>query len=633
MIRTFQTQTSLSRDFALLSVFILFLLSLISLWVAYETYEGHAEKTLSLLENETVRIDRALIIEIKNASYLLESLGRQISQRGPEKLDSTARLLRSFNNDARQDDTFFWINDTQHVVASSTQDILSKPVDVSDRDYVKRSLAEPWKTQIGRPVLGRVSEKWVLPVAMGLTDFNGKHVGIIAVSIDINALTKGLRNEVRESGLHFAILSKTLSPLTEVSDDSNYHDDLLPTQALTNINFDTKPSAVISRASLFNPNNNYALYEMSSKYPYVILIGYDSSLSTTEVMELLLPRLAVVAINAIFLFLVLTFVRSRIIHPVEALSERAVNIARGQKYVPLRENVPYEIDQLAEQLQKIDLYIQERLLSEDELLVKNTYLRRVKETAQKMNRARTQLMTSLAEEIEKPAEAIQEYAESIKDQHFGAIGNDDYLKHAFEIYHLSSELTQMTADMRSVSELEEGILVLHEKPVDISFVLHRAIRLFQEQPRYRHIEVKLRMDDDLPKLIIDEERFNQVMVNMFSAATTHLASGGAITLECMLDKDEHGQDIYTLMMKYPLTEPGEEQSDAEYLRRLQLTSEQDRKRPFFITSEAINLTLAHMLITLHEGDLEIETSQNNVRRIYIRFPESRIRLFRKRSFR
>lgn len=617
------SRPSLSRDFIILSVAILFVLALASLWVAYVSYEEHSDKTINLLENEAVRIDRSLIVEIKNASYLLESLGRQISQYGGDKQDQTSRLLRSFNDDAGKDNIFVWVDAMQRATVSSNRGILAKPIDISDRDYVKKALADPWKVQIGRPVLGRVSEKWVLPVAMGLTDFDGRHLGIIVISLDINTMTNEIQRDLHNPGVRFAILSKTLTPLTGAGAQGTKDNHILPTEALTDTDFEKHHSGILSRASLFAQHKGYALYEVSSKYPYVILIGYDGDLGAVEVMELMLPKLTVVIFNALVLLTLLWMVRQRVIQPVDSLTSSVGNIVRGEEFLPLKGAVPAEIDQLAEQIRKLSQYLRERERVEEELLIKNTYLRRVKETTQLMNKARTKFLMTLSEELEKPVLSIAEYAEGMKDQHFGPLKNEAYIRHAFDIYRLSMELKQMVIDVMAVSHMESGVIILYEKPTNIAFCLHRAVRHFQDHPQYKHMEVKLRMDENLPKLLIDEERFNTILLNLLTRTATHLSPGSAIVLEASVEKTPAGAAECLIMMKYTMLHQHHEQ-DIEQIRRLQFISEGGKNQQPVVSSEGINLALTQMLVSLHQGTLTIDVSTNHVCRIFIRFPETRI---------
>ena len=368
------TKPSLSRDFMLLSLVILFFLSLAALFVALRTYEEHSKNTISHLENESLRVDRALIVEIENTSYLLESLARQISQIGPDNLPAIARLLRSFNDQTHRQDVFSWIDPTQSVVVSSNRGLLTKTVDVSDRDYIKKALAEPWKIQIGRPIQGRVSEKWVLPICLGLTDYRGNHVGAILASIDINGLTTELRKVIRETGIDFGIYSTTLNPLTETTGNDIFSaNDKIQTK-LAHVDFKEHPSGVLSQAGLSHPHDAYTFYDLSTEYPYVILISYDKAVSGKAVNTLLFGRMLQIAGVAFLLVILLWVIRTRIIRPVEDLSDIVADIARGKKFRPLPKAGPIEIEHLAGQIKKIDDYIEERRRKEMELVQKNRFL-------------------------------------------------------------------------------------------------------------------------------------------------------------------------------------------------------------------------------------------------------------------
>lgn len=607
----------------MLSVLILLALLLALLWVGYVSYEEHSNKTLNLLENEAVRIDRTLIVEIKNASYLLESLGRQISQYGPDKQQQISRLLRSFNDEGGTENSYLWVDAKQHITISSNHGVLDKPVDVSDRDYVKKALTEPWTVQIGRPVLGRVSETWVVPVAMGLTDFDGRHLGVIVIGLGIHALTHEINEEIHNSGVRFAILSKTLTPLTSIDARNPKDENPLPTEALADIDFETQPSGVLSRTGLFSQEKGFLIYEVSAKYPYVILLGYDGQLSLAEVTKLMLPKLVMVLFNAAILLTLLWTVRQRIIQPVDSLAKSVENIVRGEEYLPIKGAVPGEIEQLAEQIRKLSLYLHERERVEDELIIKNTYLKRVKETAQLMNQARTQFLLTLSEELEKPVYSIAEYAEGMKDQHFGPIKNEAYIRHAFDIFRLSAELKQMVADILAVSEMEGNVIMIYEKPTNVAFCLHRAVRHFQDQPQHKHVEVKLRCDEPLPKLMIDEERFNVILVNLLNRGAAHLAPGNAIVLEAALDKSPNGTEEFMIMLKYTVLQQ-DLNRDLEQIRRLQSLSEHTPAGHLNLRSEGINLALTQMLVSLHQGRMSIDISSNHVCRVYLRFPEPRI---------
>lgn len=603
---------SLSRDFVLISLVIIAFLSGVSVWVAYRTYEEHSETIISHLENESLRVDRALIVEIENSSYLLESLARQISQIGPDNLNGIARLLRSFNDQNHRDDVFSWINAEQQVVVSSNRGILGKPIDVSDRDYIKKALTEPWKIQIGRPIQGRVSERWVLPICLGLTDYRGNHVGAILASVDIIGLTDELRKVIRAAGIDFSIYSTTLNPLTETAGKGIFTPRETVEENLKKIDFSKKASGALTRATLFTPERLYTFFEVSTEYPYVIVVSHDPALSKKTMYSALKGKLWQVFFVALLLVFILWVVRAKIIKPLLNLCDIVADIARGKRYRALEQHGPVEIEMLAQQIKKIDDYLEERRRKENELLMKNRYLMRVKETSQRMAHARMEFLRSLSSELGQPLETIEEAVQALKDQHFGPLPNRQYLEQAQLIYQKARALHQMVDDIAAISEAEYGTLVLNEQPVDVSFAIHRAIRHFTEQPLHKHLDIKLRLDDQLPKLRIDEDKLNQILQHTLTSAAGRASPGASIILETMIDKNQEGGEDFVVMMKFNLRAVDSVQNMVPPESGLIATGR----------SDGISLALTRMLLSLHHGRIESSVSHNQVCRIFLRFPDA-----------
>lgn len=108
-------KTSVTRDFTVLSVVIVFIAVLASVWVAYETFVDQSRKIGHELETEAERIDRAFHSEIERASYLLEAIGRQIIQRGTNDKTIIAQMLRSYDTNNDFYSVFLWVDDNQQL--------------------------------------------------------------------------------------------------------------------------------------------------------------------------------------------------------------------------------------------------------------------------------------------------------------------------------------------------------------------------------------------------------------------------------------------------------------------------------------------------------------------------------------
>ncbi len=613
------SKPSLLRDFAVLAALIVFVLSLVSLWVTYETYQDHSERIVKELETEATRIDRAMILEIEHSSYLLGALGRQIAHMDSSDLKSIALLLRSFDTTATVHHVFSWIDDKQNNVVSSNKGVHPTPVDVSDRDYVKKALLEPWKIQIGVPIQGRVSGKWVLPVAMGLTDTTGKYIGAILISMDIDTITHDLYNVVKDSGISFTVysstlLDNTLPPLTgtlnehTVSSLSNYKD------ALRSIDFTKRSSGLLSTGSLFDEHAMYVYFELSASYPYVILLGYDSKASITSIRALLIPRLVQILLMGFFMLTLLWVVRLRIIKPVADLSDVTAGLLRGEPYHPTHAGSANEVDMLAMQIRKLGDYLEETRRIEEEKESKNLMLRKHKESAEMSNKIKIEFLTAMSHELRTPLNTIVGFSEIMKSQLYGPLENTQYWQYAQDIHEASRHLQALVDDVLALSNAESSLLELQEKPVDMRFVLNKCLRLVTERLQVQKLHVELKMPDVLPRLLVDEQRLKQIIINLLLNAANHSAEDSHIIVEAYTEKSKKNEESFCISFtegaKPTRPEKNADMKDLNKPRRRELSN--------------LGVPLTKALVAMHQATLDVERPPGKPICVIVRFPQERM---------
>ena len=618
---------SVSRDFILLFIVMMVMIALVAVWVAYKTFENYAQNVVSDMESEALRIDHSLGVEIKSTSYLLESLARQIVQAGAENPENIARLLRSFddNNDHRNDE-IAWINADQDVVVNSISGVLTKITNVSDRDYVKKALAAPWQVHIGRPLKARLNERWVLPVSLGVTDYRGVFVGVLLISIDIEALTKELAEFLQQSRMEFSIFTPTLTLITDsqtMRDDDIYERG--KTTPLTTIDFKKQRSGVVSMPQLFTPYAPFEYYEMSAHHPYVVYITYNQIARKDKIFSLLEARLVQILAIAVFLLSLLWMVRIRIIKPVERLCEITAGISAGKGYRPLPKGGPVEIENLSNQIRKLADYITEQHRVQEELNLKNNFLLKMKETSQLVSRGRGEFLTQVMKEIDGHLRGVMGPVEAIREQRFGVLKQAKYLQGAAEAMARLSLLYQMVRDVQLVAGLDYESQALRESSVNIAFSLHRAVRQFHQKPHNRHVEVKLKAPDNLPVLIIDEERFTHIIVYLLCGAAATLTQGTPITITAQTEHTEAGNMTLALSLRYTSHLQPALITDT-YLETVSepLPNQHKEISALMVRTEAISFAMARMLLSLYDAELTINTGNSDINRAIIRFPKNRL---------
>ncbi len=625
-MRSSWAQPSLSRDFALLSLAILFILFLISTWVTYTTYASHSEYITKELEKEAKRIDYTLGMEMESANYLLTALGRQIVLDPDRNLTRLAGILKSFDSKYHIYSIFSWDSPEQKVVVSSNRGVLDKPVDVSDRDYVKKAFADPWKMTIGRPIEGRVSGHWVIPVAMGITDYTGKFIGTIQISLDINVLTERISKLVKRDGVSFAIVSKTLIPLTQVSDDKDFVSHNFPTQTLVNVNFMEHPSGLISRGSLFWGDGTYAYYHVSNNYPYLILLGYDTRYSDETVRNMLWARLLQLLVMGLFFVLFLWIVRGRIIKPVLDMTVIAAAVAKGEEPPALPKGGPMEIEGLGAQVKRVGEYIAENRRIEDEMRNKMFMLKKAKERAEMDRRSKSEFLAYVCQEMHVPLNNIVGYAQVMKDQLYGPIENRKYRQYASDIYGAGNTLLDSVQSLLNMAKAETDYIELSEKPVDVGEVIQRALRLVTDRLQAEKLGIKVKLQDRLPKLLADEFRLQEILMNLLLYALRRTLPGSHLLVEARTINENRDRAFFAIVIT-PADQPLPQPDLAVASERMMAAPSYEMNRSADVLKEPVDLSLelAKSLVALHNGLLEISTSSGGSLTIIVLFGSGRMR--------
>lgn len=624
-MRSSWVQPSLSRDFALLSVSVLFVLVLISGWITYRTYEKHCERIATDLDKEAKRIDNAISTEMRNANYMLTSLGRQIIISPEHDYTKLAQSLKSFDNKNYIYSIFSWTDINKKMVISSNKGVLEEPVDISDRDFIQQAATDSWKIHIGKPIDGRVSGKWVIPVAMGITDYTGKFIGIISLSIDIEVFTEQIHNLVKRDGISFAIISKDLVTLAEVSENKNFISDNFPIYKLANINFDKNTSGLITKGSLIWGTGIYTYYHVSENFPYIVVMGYDANYSDETVRVMLWSRLLQIVGISVFFLLFLWIVRVRVINPVLDITTVIASIVRGEKFVPLPKNEPVEINGLAMQVRQVSKYIDETKRIENELRSKMFLLKKAKENAERNMRSKSEFLAFVAQEMRMPLNNIIGFSQVLKDQVYGAIENRKYRQYAADIFIISNQLIGKIQDILTYSKVESGYMDLQEKPLQVDGVVNAAIRQVTDKLQGSKIKIKVNLQDFLPRLLADEFRLQQIIINLLLVMIDRDVPDGVITLEARVISEYRDKQFFALLI-------GDSNSvlisnDILFTLASELFSTPAHNGN--ATTEGSELTdlrfeLAKILVALHGGVLHSYSVDDNLYGYIAFFPASRL---------
>jgi two-component system phosphate regulon sensor histidine kinase PhoR len=148
----------------------------------------------------------------------------------------------------------------------------------------------------------------------------------------------------------------------------------------------------------------------------------------------------------------------------------------------------------------------------------------------KAENMRRDFVANVSHELRTPVTIIKGYAETLLD---GALESDpDRAKRFVEIISSHSErLTNLINDILTLSSLETKEAILELNPIDASGTIAKACMLLQERAVQKNIAIlNESIGGALPRVMADQGRLEQVVVNLLENAIKYTPDDGTVRL-------------------------------------------------------------------------------------------------------
>jgi CheY-like chemotaxis protein len=150
--------------------------------------------------------------------------------------------------------------------------------------------------------------------------------------------------------------------------------------------------------------------------------------------------------------------------------------------------------------------------------------------------AKSQFLATMSHELRTPLNAILGFSDLMRGEMLGPIGNEAYKTYLDDIYSSGQHLLRIINDILDLSRIEAGKRVLREELTSMTEVAREACSLLHLKARQKNIEVKEIFEENLPKIVIDEQAMRQVVLNLVSNALKFTPEGGRVTVR--IEPDE-----------------------------------------------------------------------------------------------
>ncbi len=151
--------------------------------------------------------------------------------------------------------------------------------------------------------------------------------------------------------------------------------------------------------------------------------------------------------------------------------------------------------------------------------------------AEAANMAKSQFLATMSHELRTPLNAILGFSDLMRGEMLGPIGNEAYKTYLDDIHSSGQHLLRIINDILDLSRIEAGKRALREELTSLTEVAREACSLLHLKARQKEITVSEIFEENLPKIIIDEQAMRQVVLNLVSNALKFTPEQGEVTVK------------------------------------------------------------------------------------------------------
>ena len=264
--------------------------------------------------------------------------------------------------------------------------------------------------------------------------------------------------------------------------------------------------------------------------------------------------------------IVSVFLANSIVKPLKDVTEVAEKMANGQLKVRSNVIIKDEIGKLSDTLN----YMAEELLKKEQ--IKNDFI------------------SSVSHELKTPLTSIKGWAITLKSED---LGENEILADGLNIIEKESDrLTNMVEDLLDFSKFVSGRIKLETNHFSIKDTIEIIGKQLTPRAINNKIDFKLDIDSELTRILGDEDRIKQVLINLLDNAFKFTPEGGKVELSATEDNQE-------LILKIKDTGYGISQEDLPHIM------DKFYKGKTSKSHSGIGLSICDEIIKLHKGSIEI----------------------------
>ncbi len=148
----------------------------------------------------------------------------------------------------------------------------------------------------------------------------------------------------------------------------------------------------------------------------------------------------------------------------------------------------------------------------------------------KANKIKSEFLGNISHEFRTPLNAILGFAQVLREKP-GILNKDKSRRYAENIITSGNRLLNMINDLLDLAKTQAGRMELHIEKTSIPELIDAAVASFSLQTKKKKIKVKVVIETDLPILMTDAGKVQQILFNFLSNAVKFTPERGRIEIQ------------------------------------------------------------------------------------------------------
>lgn len=242
-------------------------------------------------------------------------------------------------------------------------------------------------------------------------------------------------------------------------------------------------------------------------------------------------------------------------------------------------------------LQDLNVLLEKRVTERTEELQKANV------ALEKANRLKSEFLATMSHELRTPLNAIIGFAEVLRDEVSGSLSTDQK-EFVSDIHSSGQHLLSMINGILDLSKIEAGKLELQYEEFSLEETIKEVLNTIEGAFHKKCIRVRVYIHNDIPQIMADKEKFQQIMHNLLSNAFKFTPENGRVSINAKLI-NQHVQ------IAVSDTGIGIRQEDMDKLFKAFLQVDGSFSRQY--EGSGLGLILAKRLVELHGGKIWVKS--------------------------